>query len=93
MAVALRSAAAPPNEPWVTPIVNRIRDALVKHGVDPSAHSAGLDVNERLIVMAMRGATDEELAAAADQLKHEHILCDEEPEEELPPGAEDYIDD
>jgi len=79
------------HEPWVAPIVKRIRDALVRHGVDPSAHPAGSDVNERVAAMAMRGATDEELKATADQLKHDYIICDEEPEEdeiEMPFEAE-----
>ena len=72
---------------------DRIRDALMRHGVDPSVHSGGRHVNEQLTLMAMHGATDEELAAAADRLKDEHILRDEEPEKEFPPEAEDYIDD
>lgn len=82
----------PPEEPWVTPIVKRIRNALVRYGVDPSVHAGGIHVNERLVLMAMAGATDDGLRAAADRLKDEHILHDEEPEEEIPPGAEDYED-
>jgi hypothetical protein len=56
-------------------------------------HSGGIHVNERLVLMAMHGATDDKLRPAADRLKDEHILRDEAPEEEIPPGADDYIDD
>ena len=82
----------PPQQRWVAPIVARIAQALATHGVDPAAHSGGLYVNERLVQLAMAGATDERLATVAGELKNDHILYDEEPEEDLPPGAEDYIE-
>jgi hypothetical protein len=90
----LAEPAADPvgHDPWIDDTLDRVHRALVRHGVDPAVTSGGIHVNERLVLMAVGGATQVELAAAADRLKREHILHEEEAEPEIPPGAEDPIE-
>ena len=82
-----------PLEPWAAAAVARIADALARHGVDPAADSDGLYVNDRVVAMALHGASDDEIAAAADRLKDQYVARKEAPEEELPLAVEAQIEE
>jgi hypothetical protein len=87
---ARRAGAAAADDAWLARYPAEHRALLRRHGVDPAGHPDAHHVNDRLVELALAGATEESLAKASDELVRAYVL-EEEAEDELPDEFYDWV--